>query len=82
MQEPQPLGDNFTDERIDAGRVAARPPKTGDETKLDRSSPTPNTIGIVGVAALAASAAGVLMGVAMTATRRRTRSAASEGRRS
>jgi hypothetical protein len=41
-----------------------------------------NTIGIVAVAALAAIEAGVLAGVAITATRRRTRSAISAGRRS
>ena len=36
MQQPQPLGQNLRDEKIDAGRVAARPGKAGDETKLDR----------------------------------------------
>ena len=56
-------------------RLATRPSLTG-------SSPTPKTIGIVVVAALAASAAAVLPGVAITATRRRTRSAMSAGRRS
>src|SRR5215472_9231512 len=45
-------------------RFAMRPSATG-------SSPTPNTIGIVAVAAFAASEAGVLPGVAITATRRR-----------
>ncbi len=39
------------------------------------------TIGIVVVAVLAASEAGLLPGVAITATRRRTRSAMSDGRR-
>jgi hypothetical protein len=55
-------------------RLATRPNSTG-------SPPTPNTIGIVVVAALAASADGVLAGVAITATRRRTRSAANSGSR-
>jgi hypothetical protein len=55
-------------------RLATRPSLTG-------SSATPNTIGIVAVAALAAIAAGV-PDVAITATRRRTRSAISAGRRS
>ena len=50
---------------------ATRPSLTG-------SSPTPNTIGIVEVAALAASDAGVLFAT-ITLTRRRTRSAASSG---
>ena len=36
VQEPQPLGRNLLGEEIDAGRVAARPGKTGDETQLDR----------------------------------------------
>src|SRR5262245_16420746 len=49
-------------------RLATRPSLTG-------SSPTPKTIGIVAVATLAASDAGLLPGVAITATRRRTRSA-------
>ena len=40
----------------------------------------PKTIGIVVVAALAASAADVLIGVAMTDTRRLTRSAANSGK--
>jgi hypothetical protein len=40
---------------------------------LTGSSPTPKTIGIVAVAALAASAAGLLPGVAITATRRHER---------
>ena len=56
-------------------RLATRPSLTG-------SSPTPKTIGIVVVAALAASAAAPLPGVAMTSTRRRTSSAMSEGMRS
>ena len=36
MQEPQPLGHHLRDEKIDAGRVAARPGEAGDKTKLDR----------------------------------------------
>ena len=56
-------------------RLATRPNLTG-------SSPTPKTIGIVVVAALAASAAMLQAGVAITATRRRTKSAINDGRRS
>ena len=37
--------------KVDTGRIAARPGEAGDETKPDRSSPTPKTIGIVVVAA-------------------------------
>ena len=55
-------------------RLATRPTLTGSAPKL-------KTIGIVVVAALAASAAGVFPGVTMTATRRRTRSAAKSGSR-
>ena len=36
MQEPQPLGHHLRVEKIDAGRVAARPSETGDKTPLDR----------------------------------------------
>src|SRR5215468_2203324 len=35
MEEPQPLGRNFSGEKIDPGRVAARLGKAGDETKFD-----------------------------------------------
>jgi len=52
--------------------LATRPALTG-------SSPTLKTIGIVEVAALAARARGGLPGTAITATLRRTRSAASCG---
>src|SRR5262249_2457017 len=48
-------------------RLATRPSRTG-------SSPTPKMIGIVAVAALAASTTGPLPGLAITATCRRTRS--------
>ena len=54
-------------------RLATRSNFTG-------SAPIEKTIGIVDVAALAASAAGVLIGVTITATRWRTISAASAGR--
>jgi hypothetical protein len=54
-------------------RLATRPVWTG-------SPPPLKTIGMVVVADLAADAAAVLPGVAMTATRRRTRSAANSGR--
>jgi hypothetical protein len=82
MQKLQPLGHHLHIERIDAGRVAAGPREAGDKTKLDRSSATLKTIGIVAVAALAAIEPAVVPGVAMTATRRRTKSAIRDGRRS
>ena len=56
-------------------RVETRPSLTG-------SSPTPNTIGIVVVAALAAIAVWVPPGVAITVTRQLTMSAISAGKRS
>ena len=54
-------------------RLATMPNATG-------SSLTPKTIGIVAVADLAAIEAGVLPGVAITATRRRIRSASTAGK--
>ena len=81
MQEPQSLGHHFLGEKIDAGRVADRPGEARDKTKLDRVL-TDAEHGIVLVAALAASPTTVVPGVAMTATRRRTRSAISAGGRS
>jgi hypothetical protein len=64
MQKPQPLGYHLAAEIIDAGRVAAGPGKAGDKTKLDRTGslpmPMPRTMGMVAVAALAASVASLL----------------------
>ena len=51
-----------------AREVAARPVQAGDQTHLTGSSPVKKTIGIVVVAALAASAAGVLPVAAITLT--------------
>ena len=56
-------------------RVAAGPREVGDKAELDRVLAKPNTMAIVDVAALAASVVGMLAGVAITATRRLTRSA-------
>jgi hypothetical protein len=68
---------------MDAGDVATWPGEARDKTSLDRGSvPTLKTIGIVAVAALAIVVMRVLLGVAMTATRRRTMSAISAGSRS
>jgi hypothetical protein len=36
MQESQPLGHNFTVEKIDAGGISARPGKADDQPQLDR----------------------------------------------
>jgi integrase len=54
-------------------RLATRPSATGSE-------PVPKTIGMLEVAALAASAPAVLAGAAITATCRRTRSAANSSK--
>src|SRR5260221_14049157 len=35
-QQPQSIRQGFDDEKIDAGRVTARPREVGDKTKLDR----------------------------------------------
>ena len=81
-QEPQPLGHSFRVEKIDAGRHC-RPAGQGwrPDPTVTGSAPTPNTTGIVVVAALAASAPAPT-GVAIAATRRRTKSAMRGGRRS
>ena len=55
MQKPEPLGAS-SGTRRDAGDVAARPVEARDKPKLTGSAAV-NTIGIVVVAALAASAA-------------------------
>jgi hypothetical protein len=36
VQQTQPLGHNFSDEKIDAGNIAARPRKARDQTQLHR----------------------------------------------
>ena len=82
MQESQPLGSNLSGQKIDAGRVAARPGKAGDQTKLDRvlrdaeddRNRRGGSFGREGTIAEA--------GVAITATRRLTSSAMSAGSRS
>src|SRR5258708_19187169 len=56
--------------------------KLGTSPLTTGSAPVSNTIGIVLVAAIATCAAAVLPGVTMTLTRRRTRPAASSGKRS
>jgi hypothetical protein len=36
MQEPEPLGHDFSHKKVDAGCIAARPGKAGNQPKLDR----------------------------------------------
>lgn len=67
MQESEPFGLEPVIHGADPGDVGTRPTSTG-------STPVLNTIGIIAVAALAASAAELDTGVAITVTRRRTRS--------
>src|SRR5262245_62394236 len=76
-QQLEPLCRQFETQQIDSGQIAARARQTVNETKLDR---------VFGDreydAPLAASTVVKPAAVAMTATCRRTRSAASSGRRS
>ena len=67
MQHFQPFWRDLNSQLGYARDIAARPVKAGDEAELDRSLPVSNTIGIVVVAAFAASAAGVPV-AAITAT--------------
>jgi hypothetical protein len=82
MQECQPLGDHLPGEKIDAGRIAARPGKAGDETKLDRVLTDAEDDRDRRSRSFGAIEAASLPGVAITATRRRTKSVISAGWRS
>src|SRR5262245_8769915 len=82
VQKCQALCPQLGREKIDPGQVPPGRARLATRPSLTGSSPTPKTIGIVVVAALAASAAALPAGVAITATRRRARSAISAGRRS
>ena len=69
VQQLQPLRPYLHVQRGHAREVAARSVQAGDKSKLRPGRlPVMKTIGIVVVAAFAASAAGVLSGVAITAT--------------
>ena len=57
MEESDPLGPGFSGYIGDACDVATRPVEAGDEAEL---APVSKTIGMVGVAALAARAADVV----------------------
>ena len=82
MEEPQPLLIQFTDEKIDASCVAPGAAKAGDKTESDRVFSNTEYDGYCVVAFLAATVAGVLLGIAMTLTFRCTKSAANWGNRS
>jgi hypothetical protein len=79
VQERQPLGVHLQLMPValppGLARLATSPSLTG-------SSLTPNTIGMVAVAALGVIARFVAAGMAITSTRRRTKSAANAGMRS
>ena len=66
VQEPQPLGHKFSEENIDAGHIASRPSKAGDQPQPDGVFADEEDNRVVVVAALAASAA-ALTSVAITA---------------
>ena len=78
MQQLQALSLQRRAELANACDIAARSIKAGNEAQLDRSMPPEKTIGSVEVAALAARAAGGALAT-ITATGRRTNSAASAG---
>ena len=82
VQEPQSLCFYLGDKKIDARRIAARPSEVGDKTKPDR---------VLGDAeddrdrrgrSFGREYSGRAAGTAITATRRRTKSATIAGRRS
>ena len=81
MQELQPLG-NLPLEKIDARHIAAGPGEAGDKTKADRVGGDAEDDRDGRGRRLGRERAGTLPGVTITATRRRTRSAASAGSRS
>ena len=66
VQQSQPLGRKSVVSKDHARDVAARPVKAGDKPSLTGSPPTTKTIGIVAVAALAASAGGVFPTITAT----------------
>jgi hypothetical protein len=78
MQESQPLGHQLRDQIVDAGRVAARPGEAGDKTEFDRVFADAEHDRNRGCRSFSC-ARNRLMGAAITATRRRTRSAISAG---
>ena len=81
-QQPEPLGFQRAGQDADPGDVSARPVEARDEAALDGIAAMAKTIGMVDVAAFAASAAGSPPAAASTVTGRRTSSAASAGSRS
>ena len=81
VQHLEPFGSQLHAQGGHAREVAARPAEAGDKSQRDGVGYFPNTIGIVVVAAFAANAEG-RPPATITATRRRTRSAANAGNRS
>ena len=81
-QEFQPLCRQLSSENIDACQVAARPGKAGDKTKLDRVFADVEDDGDRRGCRLGRQRRRGIPAAAITATRRRTSSAASAGSRS
>ena len=77
VQQPQPLRHHLGGEEINAGRIAARPGKAGDQAELDRVVASAEDDRDGRGCRLGRQAPRLKPGVAITATRRRTRSAAS-----
>src|SRR6266567_708528 len=82
VQQLQPLRLQLPGEKHHARGVAAGSAEVGDEAKLYGSAQSTKTIGVVPVAAFAASAGPAPPDTTRTATLRRTSSVASAGRRS
>jgi hypothetical protein len=81
MQESQPPGRHLGGEKIGSRDVAAGRARLATRPNWTGSFPMPKAIGIVAVGALAASATVAMLGVTITATCRRTRSAINAGTR-
>src|SRR5262249_24318482 len=81
-KQSQSFCGQLANEKVNACQVPPGRPRLDTRPSLTGSSPTMKTMGVVAVAPLAANAEAGPPFVAITATRRRTSSAASAGRRS
>jgi len=82
VQKCQPLRSQLIREKIDPRKVSVRPGETGNQTKLDRVFADAEDDWDRRGRSFGRERSRLPAGVAMTATRRRTRSAMSTGRRS
>jgi len=79
VQQLQPLRRQLHIEDTHTGEISARSAQARNKPELDRVDPYRKDMGMLVVAAFAASAGAIPLVVAITATCRRTRSAASAG---